>query len=810
VITPAAAAYLKDIYQLAPGDNPKKIPLPQIGNNLVSDTHNTFNYRQEIIRVDHSFNQKLSVFGRYMNDNIPTIEDGGLFDGNPYPNVTTTSTNSPGRSVIVTATMTFTPTFLNDVSYAYSYGAVISRNIGLLTYANSPDIAAIYSQPGILPYATTLNRIPNIGFSNESGIYGFGDYNDFNRNHSIMDNLTKVWRTHTFKFGGQYHTYQKHENAAGPNTGSFSFSGDTLGSEWLNFLTGNPDSYSQASADVDAVIRQHVIELYAQDEWRVHPGLTLSYGVRFSRFGSPYDEQNKATNFVPALYDPSKAPTIGYDGNLCLPTACAGTAPAGSGLSTITPNPNYDPYNGLIGPGVPGHPSPYGKQVSSNPIYFAPRIGLAWDPFGNGKTSIRSGYGMFVDSVAVNTVENNVFTNPPFSQNTNFSGTNTPSGTATLDNPNAGGALNVPSAIGGLAEHWKQPYVQQWSLDIQHELPQGFLVDIGYYGSKGTHLFNYVNINQPAAGTYVNNPAYAAASKAAYSAANGNVTVVQVPQSGSGDNLLNLVRPFQGYNTIDIYEPTFKSNYHSLQMSLQKHFKGNNLIAANYTWSKSLSNLHFPAEYSVPQVTANIGQDYSQTRFSRDHVFNLNFVYALPWLSAQQGLAGHVLGGWEFSGIVQIESGGWVNPGTTNTTDPSGVGIQFGSGAQTGSAALPNQVGYPNSGAPHTATQWFNTAAFADVPSCDPTQAAPVCNYTYGNAKLGSILGPGMQTWDLSLFKNIKFTERLEMQFRAEAFNVFNHTNYSGIDTIVGDSNYGAVVAAHDPRIMQLGLKLNF
>jgi hypothetical protein len=191
-------------------------------------------------------------------------------------------------------------------------------------------------------------------------------------------------------------------------------------------------------------------------------------------------------------------------------------------------------------------------------------------------------------------------------------------------------------------------------------------------------------------------------------------------------------------------------------------------------------------------------------------VFNLNFVYGLPWLASQQGFVGHVLGGWELSGIVQIESGGWVNPGTTNTNDPAGVGIQFGSGAQTGSAAMPMQVGNPNAGAPHTATQWFNTAAYADVPSCDPTQAASLCNYNYGNAQLGSILGPGMQSWDLSLFKNIRFTERLEMQFRAEAFNVFNHTNFSSIDTVLGDSNYGAVVGAHDPRVMQLGLKLNF
>ena len=798
-ITPAAAAYLKDIYS--------HIAVPPPGtNNIVTNVNNTFNYRQEIVRIDHQFSSKLSVFGHYINDNIPTVEDGGLFNGNPLPGIATTNTNSPGRSIVVTATSTFTPTLLNELSYAYSYGGVISRNSGYLRYENSPDLAAIYQAAGILPFPTTLDRVPNISFAIEQGFSGFGNYNDYNHNHSGWDNLTKVWGEHTLKFGAQYNWYQKHENAAGGNTGTFNFSGASLGAEFYNFLTGTPDYYNQSSSDVDAVIRQNVIEAYAQDEWRVRPNLTVSYGVRFSRFGSPYDSNNKATNFVPALYDPSKAPTLGYDGNLCLPSACAGTPPPGSGLPAITPNPNYDPYNGMVGPGIPGHSSPYGNQVSSTPFYFSPRIGFAWDPFKTGRTSIRGGYGMFVDSVAVNIVENNIFGNPPFAATYNFY-------SATLDNPSNGGAAvnNSAPSLGGLAKNWHQPYTQQWNIDLQHQLPGGAIIDIGYYGSKGTHLFNYVDINQPSPGAFLNSPAYVAAAVATDNAAHPGTNDVQVPQPNSGTaNLLNLVRPYLGYNTINEYLPIFSSNYHSLQTSLQKQFKGNSLIGINYTWSKTLSNLHLPSEYSVPQVTSYLQQDYGPTRFSRDHVFNANFVYSLPWLLQQQGMVGHVLGGWEISGIVQVESGGWINPGTASTNDPAGVGIQFGNTPSSGSAALPVQVGDPNQGAPHNLTQWFNTAAFQDVPSCDPTVAAPKCVYTYGNSRLSSILGPGIQTWDLSLFKNIKFTERVGMQFRAEAFNVFNHTNPGTIDTTLGDPNYGMVTGFHDPRIMQLGLKLNF
>jgi hypothetical protein len=241
--------------------------------------------------------------------------------------------------------------------------------------------------------------------------------------------------------------------------------------------------------------------------------------------------------------------------------------------------------------------------------------------------------------------------------------------------------------------------------------------------------------------------------------------------------------------------PIFSSNYHSLQTSLQKRFKGNNLFALNYTWSKALSNLHFPAEYSVPQNTYNINGEYGPTRYDRQHVFNVNFVWQIPWLLKQEGFAGHVLGGWEFSGIVEITSGPFLTVGTGSSTDPGGLGLQDN--------GRPDQVGNPNKGAPHTAGEWFNVNAFDD-----PISGRP------GTAKGGSILGPGEQKWDLSLFKNFKIRESLGLQFRAEAFNVWNHTNFSSVDTSFchasPDCTFGQITNAHDPRILQLGLKLNF
>jgi len=160
---------------------------------------------------------------------------------------------------------------------------------------------------------------------------------------------------------------------------------------------------------------------------------------------------------------------------------------------------------------------------------------------------------------------------------------------------------------------------------------------------------------------------------------------------------------------------------------------------------------------------------------------------------------GHTLGGWEFSGIVSVNSGHWLDPATSDGNDPGGVGL--GTGVY-GSVVRPNQYGNPNAAAPHTASQWFNSSAFAPVPG---DQTVP------GDAKKNSILGPGRQNWDLSLLKNIRVTEGIAFQFRLETFNTFNHTSFASVDTNVSDgSTYGTITGAHSPRILQLALKFNF
>lgn len=786
MVNPAALAYLHDVYSHV------NLPQDPIGDTLTSNSSNIFNYRQEIGRIDHTFSSKWSGWIRIMNDTIPTVEGGGLFNGNPIPNVAATSTQSPGKNIAASLNTVFKPTLLNQLEYAWSYGAVLSTNVGQFAATSSPDVVGAIT----LPYPETLDRIPSLSFGTSlASISGFGTYKDYNKNHNIFDNLTWILGRHTLKFGATYYHYQKSENAGGNNAGTFSFqvspaayfgdpsvTNDDPAAEWrqeyANFLLGQTTYFQQSQVDIRAIIDQNEFETYAQDEFRMRPNFTLSYGVRYSLFRQPTDAKGHATSFDPATYNPAHAPVLDNSGYICTPNTmpCDGTS---------NTNPDYDPLNGII---IDGKNSPYVTAISTQvTLGFAPRIGFAWDPMGQGKMSVRGGYGVFIESPGVGYVENSVFSNPPFvGQVTIYN--------APLDDPGSAQAApdNTPLPLSATAPKFKQPYMQNWDLDIQKELPYNIIADLGYYGSKGTHLLAIADINQPAAGAY-----------ATYSGA-ANYPDVYTPGgiNSGNENFVNPLRPYIGYSGIDMYLPIFISNYNSLQASLQKRFTADSLLTINYTWSKNLSNVPYDPNYTVPQYTADLKSEYGYARFDQRQVFNADFVYQLPFLKDQRGFVGHMLGGWQFSGIISVNSGHWMDPSESDGADPGGIGLNTG---VVGNTVRPNQVGNPNAGAPHSGlvnSTWFNTSAF---------EAAPGTQITPGNARKNSILGPGQQNWDLSLMKNIKVYEQSSFQFRLESFNTFNHTSYAGVDTTVNDgSTYGTVLSAHQPRIVQLGLKFNF
>ncbi len=751
-INPLAAAYIKDIFS--------KVPAGNASNVINLSLRNVFNARQELAKIDHVFSPKWAFSGRYIHDAIPTVEPRGLFQAATLPGVSTTSTNSPGQGFTGRLTGSLSPVMVNELGYSYSYGAIISIPTGTDAAVNSPDIKAALGTT--LPFAVTLGRVPSIGFSSTiSSVTGYGPYLDYNRNHNIFDNFTKIMGKHTLKAGVTIVHYEKTENNALNNVGTFTYAttprptGTTTTQQaWANFLLGNVSNFSQTARDVTPDLFVNQSELYVQDDFRIRKNLTINIGVRYSMFRQATDGNGFLNNFDPAKYDPTQAPKIDSNGNLV----------AGTG----------NPLNGII---VANKTSPYGSKVTNeNNGDFAPRFGFSWDPFGNGKTAIRGGYGYAYDFTQVaNVYESPITTNPSSVQTISINNT-TPA--------NIGGGTQVvslaPPALAGIAIPWHTPYVQQYSFDIQRELPLKFMFDVGYYGSKGTHLIGTVDINEAPVGAGVA----------------AGITDANTPFTRTTDPKLNQVRPYLGYNAINVISPVFDSKYNSLQVSLKKQYAANGFMGINYTWSKLLTDSG--TDVSAPMNSYNLKGDYGVSPYDRTQVLTANWDYQLPWLQHRRDVLGYAAGGWELSGIATFASGLPFNESdSTVGLDPGGLGF-FGSSA---AGARGDQVCDPNANAPHTMLQWFNTSCFANVPT---GVVRP------GNAGRNTIRGPGYQNWDLSVFKNFHFNETRYLQFRFETFNTFNHTNWATISATRLGTTFGQVTAARDPRIVQLGLKLYF
>jgi hypothetical protein len=863
-----ALAYIKDVYSV----DGSKVPLPPSAQDLaagadphllVNNIRNVFNDAQEFVRIDHTLGPRVNVFYRYLHDSLPDTQGSGYFAGSPLPGVATSSDSAPGTQHMGHMTIAARPTLLMDMGYAFSSGAIISKPIGSVASGNSPDVLPA------LPFPGTLGVIPSLSFAGSGpSLNSLGFYNEHNVNHSGFGNFTKIKGQHTLKFGLTYNHYQKMENAEGTgNQGNFSFtnpaapSGSTLTAlgasapsqfeaEFANFLIGNANGgFTQASVDPVVNINESMIELYAQDDWRATRRLTVNLGVRYSYFGQPYDLNNELTNFSPSTYSPTNAQTISSNGNLCtkagqttsvttftstgvVTTYTLNNCPNVNGLNGYQPNTVADPLNGIIlgspdyvkqesilgstafpfimpsgSPSIESHGSPFGQEVGQAEKHdWAPRIGFAYDLFGDGKTALRGGYGMAYDDSAVSMYEQAIFNNPPFVTTNTYT-------TASLDNP-AGGTASInlaPPALRASPVIYKTPYVQQYSLDIQRSITPTMMLDIGYFGDHGTHLQGVVDINEVQPGAFVST----------------NIGYAQTPgcsgfTSQNCEGPLNQIRPYKGYTAINAVETIFNSSYNSLQVKFTKKFSGKSMIDANYTWSRGLTNAQ--NDYSTaPQNTYNLAAEYGPSVYNRNDILSIDGVWELPWYRGQQGIVGHIVGGWEMSGLYVVNSGLPLTPTMSGGSTVSYAGLtsiyngQTSGGVASDAAGLgilgpsaaslrPNQVLNPNDGYGQVNLRkrqhWFNQTAF---------QAPSAASFQVGNEKRGVVDGPGFNRLDVGVFRSFKLYHESTFTLRGEGFNIMNHTNWGNPGTnATTASTFGIITTTRDPRILQVGGKFNF
>jgi len=737
-------------------------PLPNIGTvGFTSTPVNFRNTRQEVIRIDHNFNDNQRLFGRYTHDLNETEESGGLFNGIVIPNISTTETRVPGQTFVVALTSVLSPTIVNEVAYNFSSNFIASKLTGRGRRSTLAGAAAI---PEAFP-ENNENVIPTFGISGISTLGALQGFQIQYKNQVIRDNVTWTRGNHTIKFGGEISFENKNENANANTQGIFNFnatqsrgtSGTTAltqtGVGFADFLLGRANTYTESVIDPTVHLTFGRHEFYAQDTWKVRPNLTLDYGVRYQVFRPVKDRDDNLASFDPVLYNPANAP-------ICANATC-----------TLFVR---DPVRELNGIAIAGQTSRFGRStISTDKNNFSPRVGFAWDPFSQGRTIIRAGYGFYYDQVLVGVFENATFFTPPFNSIETF--TSSSAGTVTLANPTAGataGTFGARSLVQVTAPDIETPEIQQWSLGIQHEVFRNAVADISYVGTKGDKLLRPINYNIP-------QPA-------------------DVLRVGIGS--INAVRPFRGFTNVassGYIESSGISRYHGLLSSFSYRPSTDLTVTAAYTFSKTLTNATNDRDaIDIPQNPLNKDVEYAEARTSRPHIFSASYIYVLPFFTnSENALLRNLLGGWEIAGITNIESG----PPVPRVVNLSTLGGIIGN--------LPNLVSDPNGG---RAGQIDPISGLPFI--FDPDAFATPAAGTFGNAPRAFARLPGRNNTNLTLTKNFYFDGDREkrLQLRAEAFNVFNHTQFISVGAVLGTATLGRPLGTRLPREFQFGLKLYF
>ena len=759
------------------------IPLPNNANGTFSTSsyNQTLNDDKGAARVDATTRWGMLSAYYFMD---------GWSQNNPYPvaqggaNVPGFNALNSGRAQLLSLgdTKTISATAVNEFHFSFLRDATdLGKPVGGVgvTLASQGFVVGA-NTPGIVPLSPQTEGVESVDFNNFSIGTNTNELKQVNNTFQWRDNFSKVVGTHTINVGAEFHYDQVNTNPIAQLNGNFIFFGSTTGNDFEDFLLGLPSQYNQSQLQA-FYGRNKYVGLFAQDSWRVTKNLTLNYGLRWDRIEPWYEKYNQIATFAPGRQ------SVVFPG-----------APAG-----------------ILFPGDPGVPRTLAPPGN---LGFAPRIGLAWAP-GSGKTSIRASYGMFYTAIealtigisSANAPYGTTYTSPapplfatPFI--TAATGQNVgqyfPVQLAPLNtsakHPDASIDWSQFEPISGIPNYVmnnKIPYTEEYMLSIEHGFGNNTVLSASYVGTQAHHLLvlEEANPGNPALCLQLSNPANLAPGQIPC----GPFNESNVFTTASG-HVINGTRGPLGPNFgSDTLETTIgNSNYNSLQVTL-RHTSGPLQLLAAYTYSKSLDQSSNLGEEVNP---LNPSLSRALSSFDITQNFVVSYSYQVPFARLFRA-ANRWTDGWEFSGITRFSSGlpvTLVNYGDNSLlgAEPNGIN-NYGVDQPDVAPGSLNLNHNPRNG-----QAYFNAALFSNNALGTP-----------GDASRRYFHGPGMANFDMAILKNVRLTESKSLQFRIEAFNVFNHAQFFGpqaVDGNISSSTFGQVVSAAPPRLVQVGAKFIF